>query len=103
MPVLSRGDGCQPRTLPALFKAGRNALVGRAHRRFRYRTGDVETADDFLLGADPAQPFFVAGGRKALAGGKTRAGVDDAKAGGLLGRIGRAARRTRSEEHTSEL
>src|SRR5580692_5984369 len=61
-------------------------LARRAERRLADRAGNADAAEQFLLGADPAQPLVVAG-REGLAGAEARAGVADAQLCRLLGLV----------------
>src|SRR3984957_3311049 len=87
------------RALPTLLETGGNALVGDAERGLRDRAGDIEAADDFLFGADPAQPLLVRC-RQRLAGGKAGAGIGEAELCGLLGGIAGVAGRCRHRRKT---
>src|SRR5580704_17902425 len=72
--------------LPAALEAGAERLVGGALRRFADRGRDADAVEQFLLGADLAQPFVV-GGRYGLAGDKTGAGIGDAEFCRLVGAV----------------
>src|SRR5229473_6619162 len=84
-PVLTTVTGCT-RRLPAMLESRGEALVRRALRGFADRAGNADVAEQFLLGADLAQPFVV-GRRKRLAGDETGAGVGHAQLRRLLGLI----------------
>src|ERR1039457_4667403 len=84
-PDLATVTGCT-RRLPAVLESRGEALVRRPLRRFADRAGNADVAEQFLLGADLAQPFVV-GRRKRLAGDETGAGVGNAQPSQLLGLI----------------
>src|ERR1700694_1981305 len=72
--------------LPAALESRRQALVGGTQRGFADRGRDADAVEQFLLGADLAKPFVVAG-RQRLAGAEAGAGVGDAELRRLLGLI----------------
>src|ERR1700712_5446319 len=63
---------------PAALEARAQALVRGALRRLADRALDGDAAEQFLLGADLAEPFVV-GGRQPLAGDQAGAGIGDAQ------------------------
>src|SRR6266581_8597559 len=77
--------------LPTPLEARVETLVGGAGRGFSDRAGDGDAVEQFLLGADLAQPSIVIR-RQGLAGHKAGSGVDDAQFGRLVGLV--AAQRT---------
>src|SRR6266853_1651697 len=72
--------------LPAALESRGKALVRGAERGFADRARNADIAEQFLLGADLAQPSVV-GRRKRLAGDETGAGVGNAQPGRLVGFI----------------
>src|SRR6202171_244627 len=84
-PDLTTVTGCT-RRLPAMPESRSKALVRRPLRGFADRAGNADVAEQFLLGADLAQPFVV-GRRQRLASDETGAGVGDAQLRRLLGLI----------------
>src|SRR3984893_8141628 len=84
-PELTTVTGCT-RRLPAMLESRGEALGRRPLRAFADRAGNADVAEQFLLGADLAQPFVV-GRRKRLAGDETGAGVGNAQLRRLLGLI----------------
>src|SRR5450631_2099776 len=82
-PDLTTVTGCT-RRLPAMPESRGEALVRRPLRGFADRAGNADVAEQFLLGADLAEPFVV-GRRKRLAGDETGAGVGNAQLRRLLG------------------
>src|SRR5665647_207800 len=74
------------RRSPAALESGGEALVGGAQRRLADRARYADAVEQFLFGADLAQPFVVGGG-KLLAGDQAGAGVGDAQPGRLLGLV----------------
>src|SRR5258705_5943235 len=75
------------RGLPAPLESGGEALVRSARRCFTDRARDADAVEQFLLGADLAQPFVLAG-RQRLAGDETGAGVGKAQLRQLVGFVG---------------
>src|SRR6202795_565610 len=82
------------RRSPAALESGGEALAGGAQRRLADRARDADAVEQFLFGADLAQPFVVGGGKR-LAGDQASAGVGDAQPGRLLGLI--VSRRPRDD------
>src|SRR5438034_9079998 len=83
IPRLCRGSALD---LPASLEACADALAGCALRGLADRSGDADAVEQFLLGADLAQPFLV-GRRHGLAHADTGAGVEHAQFRRLVGRV----------------
>src|ERR1700680_1522314 len=81
-----RRSARRPAALPAALEPGADAPAGRALRGFADRAGDADAVEQFLLGADLAQPFVVGGGKR-LPGHEAGAGVDDAQLRRLPGLV----------------
>src|ERR1700726_1189098 len=85
MPDLSRVESAAT-TLPAPLESRGKALVRGAECGLADRAGYADATEQFLLGADLAQPSVIGGGQR-LACAEARAGVGNAQLRRLLGFI----------------